>query len=111
MKDGIRLWKAMRSKQRKQVKYRNQENLPQQGSSLLNQKFCNLYQYSNTRKKTNVQQRSMTFKKLLKEAAKVDPSTFKFGPKVKPLPRVPEKPRPVALIPRMKPVPGPIAKH
>src|SRR5438046_2804134 len=26
-------------------------------------------QYSNTRKKTNVQQRSMTFKKLLKEAA------------------------------------------
>src|SRR5579862_9680632 len=37
----------------------------------------------------------MTFKKLLKEAAKVDPSTFKVGPKVKVQPRVPEKGRPV----------------
>lgn len=36
----------------------------------------------------------MTFKKLLKEAAKVDPSTFKMGPKVKVQPRLPvaEKP-------------------
>jgi protein SPT2 len=33
----------------------------------------------------------MTFKKLLKEAAKVDPSTFKVGPKVKVQPRLPEK--------------------
>jgi len=33
----------------------------------------------------------MTFKKLLKEAAKVDPSTFKLGPKVKIQPRIPEK--------------------
>ena len=33
----------------------------------------------------------MTFKKLLKEASKVDPSTFKVGPKVKVQPRVPEK--------------------
>ena len=37
----------------------------------------------------------MTFKKLLKEAAKIDVSTFKVGPKVKSVPKVPEKPRPM----------------
>lgn len=41
----------------------------------------------------NAQGRSMTFKKLLKEAAKVDPATFKVGPKLKSQPRIPEKPR------------------
>jgi SPT2 chromatin protein len=35
----------------------------------------------------------MTFKKLLREAAKVDTSTFKLGPKVKIQPRPQEKPR------------------
>ena len=33
----------------------------------------------------------MTFKKLLKEASKVDASTFKVGPKVKVQPKIPEK--------------------
>ena len=47
------------------------------------------------RKKTNRQQRSMTFKKLLKEAAKIDVSTFKVGPKLKTVPKVPDKPRPI----------------
>ena len=46
-------------------------------------------------KVTNGKQRSMTFKKLLKEAAKVDSSSFRMGPKVKVQPRQPvaEKPR------------------
>jgi hypothetical protein len=44
---------------------------------------------------TNRKPRSMTFKKLLKEAAKVDSSSFKMGPKVKVQPRPPvgEKPK------------------
>jgi SPT2 chromatin protein len=45
------------------------------------------------RGRANLQQRSMTFKKLLKQAAKIDSSTFKVGPKVKSQPKVPEKPR------------------
>ena len=55
------------------------------------------------RKKTNGQQRSMTFKKLLKEAAKIDVSTFKVGPKVKSIPKVPEKPRPMEKTQPVKP--------
>lgn len=39
------------------------------------------------------QQRSMTFKKLLKEAAKIDSSTFKLGPKVKVQPKTPVEPK------------------
>src|SRR5271156_5988053 len=35
----------------------------------------------------------MTFKKLLKEASKIDASTFKVGPKVKVQPKTSEKPR------------------
>jgi protein SPT2 len=42
---------------------------------------------------TNMKQRSMTFKKLLKQAAKIDSSTFKVGPKVKVQLKVPEKAR------------------
>jgi SPT2 chromatin protein len=55
------------------------------------------------RKKANGQQRSMTFKKLLKEAAKIDVSTFKVGPKVKSIPKVPEKPRPMEKTQPIKP--------
>jgi protein SPT2 len=52
------------------------------------------------KKKANRQQRSLTFKKLLKQAAKIDSSTFKVGPKVKIQQKVPEKPR--------QPVPQPV---
>jgi protein SPT2 len=45
------------------------------------------------KKITNMKQRSMTFKKLLKQAAKIDSSTFKVGPKVKIQPKAPEKVR------------------
>ena len=64
-------------------------------------------------KVTNRKQRSMTFKKLLKEAAKVDTSTFKLGPKVKSQSRPPvaeksrtvEKPRAPAKVSTLSPRP------
>ena len=59
----------------------------------------------------------MTFKKLLKEAAKVDPSTFKVGPKVKVQPRSTEKtkfapaPTPSAKVAQNETLPSRPATH
>src|SRR5271170_1004516 len=59
-------------------------------------------------KVTNRKQRSMTFKKLLKEAAKVDSSSFRMGPKVKVQPRPPVVEKPGVIEKPRSPTTAPI---
>jgi protein SPT2 len=88
-------WDKVLENHEKQVKAATQPRKPAPVAAPAKPKILQPVYLRIWKNAANKQQRSMTFKKLLKEAAKVDSSTFKLGPKVRPQSRVPEKPPPI----------------